>query len=150
MKPPTNAKGVRSLLGMCCLYRKHIPSFAKTAAPLTNLTRKNVEFKWTEGCQEAFEKLKSRVTQLLVPVLPPVLVRADIHQPFIVTTDDSGTHVGGVLSQVQADGTNRAIGYFSRKLKGAECRYSVTDKEALAVLLRAATSPIPSGAQYSL
>ncbi len=43
--------------------------------------------------------------------------------------------MGGVMIQVQSDGTNRAIDYFSRKLLGAECRYSVTDKEALAVVL---------------
>ncbi len=41
MKAPTNAKGVRRFLGMCGFYRKHIPSSAKIAAPLTNLTRKN-------------------------------------------------------------------------------------------------------------
>ncbi len=40
MKPPTNAKGVRSFLGMCGFYRKHISRFAKIAVPLTNLTRK--------------------------------------------------------------------------------------------------------------
>ncbi len=85
---PTNAKGVRSFLGMCCFYRKHIPSFAKIVAPLTNLTRKNIELKWTEGCQEAFAELKSRLTQA------PVLVRAGVHQPFIVTTDASGTEPG--------------------------------------------------------
>ncbi len=92
MKPPTNDKGVRSFLGMCGFYRKDIPSFPKIAAPLTNLTRKNIEFKWTERCQEAFAELKSRLAQA------PVIVRADVHQPFIVTTDASGTHVGGVLS----------------------------------------------------
>ncbi len=114
---------------MCGFYRKHIGGFAKVAAPLTNLTRKNVEFKRTEPCQNAFEEFKARLIQA------PVLVGADIHKPFIVTTDASGTHVGGVLSQLQADGTNRALGYFSKKLKGAECRYSATDKEALAVVL---------------
>ncbi len=65
----------------------------------------------------------------------PILVKANIDQPVIVTTDVSGTHVGGVLTQVQADVTNRDISYFSRKLKEAECRYSVIDKEALAVVL---------------
>ncbi len=88
MKTPTNAKGVRSFLGMCGFYRKHIPRFAKIAAPLTNLTRKSVEFQWTDHCQEAFDELKSRLTQA------PILVKADVHQPFIVTTDASGTHVG--------------------------------------------------------
>ncbi len=65
----------------------------------------------------------------------PVLVRADIAKPFVLTTDASDTHVGGVLSQAQPDGSDRAIGYFSKKLKPAETRYSVTDKEALAVVL---------------
>ncbi len=45
-----------------------------------------------------------------------VLLRADVHKP-----DASGIHVGGVLRQLQADGSNRAIGYFSKKLKGAKC-----------------------------
>ncbi len=129
MKPPTNAKGVQSFLGMCGFYRKHVPRFAKFADPLTNLTRRSAEFQWTDHCQEAFDELKSRLTEA------PILVKADVHEPFIVTTDASGTHVGGVLIQVQADGTNRSISYFSRKLKGAECSYSVTDKEALAVVL---------------
>ncbi len=129
MKAPTNTKGVRRFLGMCGFSRKHIPSFAKIAAPLINLTRKNTGFKWTDKCLEAFIELKSRLTSA------PVLVRADVNKPFIVTTNASDTHVGGVLSQIQADGCNRAIGYFSRKLKGAECRYSATDKEALAVVL---------------
>ncbi len=129
MKAPTHAKGVRRFLGMCSFYRKHIPRFAKIAAPLTSLTCKNTEFTWTDKCYEAFIELKSRLTSA------PVLVRAGVHKPFIITTDASDTHVGGVLSLLQADGSNRAIGYFSRKLNGAECRYSVTDKEARSVVL---------------
>lgn len=129
MKPPTTVKGVRRFLGMCGFYRKHIPKFAKVSAPLTNLTRKNGEFQWTENCQEAFERLKEQLTEA------PVLVRADINQPFVVPTDASNTHVGGVLSQIQADGSNRAIGYFSHKFKAAETRYATTDREALAVVL---------------
>ncbi len=39
------------------------------------------------------------------------------------------------MSQIAPDGTNRAIGYFSRKLKSAELRYATVDREALAVVL---------------
>ncbi len=123
MKAPTKVKEVRRFLGMCGFYRKHTPKFAKIATPLTNLTKINVPFVWTDKCQEAFEKLKQCLTQA------PILVRADISQPFVVTTDASKTHVGGVLSQVQPDGTNKAIAYFSKKLKPTEVRYSATDKE---------------------
>ncbi len=64
-----------------------------------------------------------------------MLVRADVTRTFVVTTDSSATHVGGVLCQVQNDGTERAIGYFSKKLKPTEVRYSTVDREALAVVL---------------
>ncbi len=60
-------------------------------------------------------------------------MRTQPHQPFIVTTDASNTHVG-VLSQTQNDGETKPFGYFSKKLNSTEGRYSATDKEALAVL----------------
>ena len=110
MKAPTTVKEVRRFLGMCGFYRRHVPSFAKVAAPLTNLTRARSDFRWTEACQSAFETLKACL------VSAPVLVKARVNEPFIVTTDASNTHVGGVLSQVQADGANKPIGYFSKKL----------------------------------
>ena len=129
MQCPKKVKEVRRFLGMCGFYRKHIQNFAKIATPLTNLTRTGVVFKWTDECQKSFDSLKEKLVQA------PVLVRANLDKEFIVTTDASNTHVGGVLSQVQDDGTNAAIGYFSRKLKSAETRYSATDKEALGVVL---------------
>ncbi len=127
MKVPTKVKEVRHFLGMCGFFGKYIPKFSKIATPLTNLTKINVLFVWIDKCQEAFEILKQCLTQA------PTLVRANISQPFVVTTAASKTHVGGVLSQVQSDGTNKAIAYFSKKLKPTDVRYSATDKKALAV-----------------
>ena len=128
-KPPTKVKEVRRFLGMCGFYRKHIPKFAQIAIPLTNLTRSNEEYRWSNECQAAFESLKAKLVEA------PVLKRANLEKPFFLSTDASNTHVGGVLNQEQSDGTIAAIGYFSRKLKGPEIRYSTTDKEALAVVL---------------
>ncbi len=54
MKALTRAKEVRRFLGMCGFYRKHVPSFAKSATPLTNLTKSIITFVWTEECQQAF------------------------------------------------------------------------------------------------
>ncbi len=58
-----------------------------------------------------------------------------VNRPFLLTTDASNTHIGGVLSQIQSHGSNKPIGYFSKKLNPCEFRYSATDKEALAVVL---------------
>ncbi len=62
-------------------------------------------------------------------------MRAQPHQPFILTTDATNTNVGGVLSQTQTDGETKPLGYFPKKLNSTESRYSATNKEALAVVL---------------
>ncbi len=59
MKAPTSVKEVRLFLGTCGFYRKHAPSFAIIVTPLSNLTKAQVKFNWTEACQQAFENLKS-------------------------------------------------------------------------------------------
>ncbi len=96
---------------MCCFYRKHVPSFAKIATPLTNLTKSRVNFIWTEECQQAFEHLKSCLVQV------PILVKTQVDKPLLLTTDASNTHVGGVLSQIQQDGSNNPIAYLKKKKK---------------------------------
>ncbi len=123
MKPPIYIKEGRRFLGMCSFYCKHVPQFALIATPLTNLTHSKVKFRRTNSCQQVFEKLKAILMDA------PILVRADISKLFVVTTYASDTNIRGMLSQAQADTSDQAVGYFSKT------RYSVTDKEALAVVL---------------
>ena len=60
---PQNASEVRSLLGMANYSRKYIKDFATITAPLRELTKKNVRFKWERKHSEAFEKLKDELTK---------------------------------------------------------------------------------------
>ncbi len=129
MKPPTNVKDTRRFLGMAGFYRKHIDPFSHLAAPLTDLTPKNQPFRWTVDCQRAFEDLKDKL------VTSPILAKANLSKRFILETDASQHHVAAVLLQYDDEGLPRAIGYFSKKLKQAEVRYSATDREALAIVL---------------
>ncbi len=114
---------------MCGFYRKHIPGFAKVAVPLYELAKKDIGPNEPKVANLHLMPLRSPYVQA------PVLVRADVFQLFIVITDASQTHVGGVLSQIQEDASDRPIGYFSKKLKPPESRYSTTDREALVVIL---------------
>ena len=50
----TNVSEVRSFLGYACYYRRFVEGFSRIAAPLTQLTRKNVKFKWKEECEKCF------------------------------------------------------------------------------------------------
>ncbi len=67
-------------------------------------------------------------------VSAPVLVKANLSQPFVLETDASQHHVAAVLL-LYDEKDPRTIGYFSKKLKSAEVRYSTTDLEALAIVL---------------
>jgi hypothetical protein len=51
-----------------------------------------------------------------------------------VMTDASGHGVGAVLLQTDQRCKWRPISFASRKLKGAEVRYTVTEQECLAVV----------------
>ena len=128
MERPKDARGVRRFLGCVGFFRRHIAKFAEIAASLTNLTRKDASFKWTEDHQQAFEGLKGKL------LTAPVLLNPDYSQEFQVHTDASKVAVGGCLMQKDKEGRLHAIAYYSRKMKGAETRYSATDSEALAVV----------------
>ncbi len=54
---PTSGEETRSFLGLEGYYRAFIPSYSRIALPLTGLTEKTREFKWTNECEEAFQTL---------------------------------------------------------------------------------------------
>ena len=127
MVRPRSVKQVRRFIGMCNFYRKHIENFALIASPLTNLIRKDVAFKWNEECETAFTTLKNKL------ISAPVLVKADQTLAFEIHTDASDTHIGGALMQLEGKDL-KPIGFYSKKLNSTEKRYSVTDREAMAIV----------------
>jgi hypothetical protein len=58
LPPPVNVKGVRSLLGHACFYRRFIKDFSKISKPLCNLLLKDNTFTFTEECLISFNALK--------------------------------------------------------------------------------------------
>ena len=58
MPPPTTPKEVKQFLGLIGYYGKFVPRFADVARPLTNLTRLDQPFEWSDKCQASFELLK--------------------------------------------------------------------------------------------
>ena len=59
MLPPKTPKEVKQFLGLIGYYRKFVPRFSDIARPLNALTRKDIEYKWTQQCQDSFELLKT-------------------------------------------------------------------------------------------
>ena len=128
LAPCRNVPEVRSFLGLATYYCKFLPHFSHVKAPLTQLTKKNVPWRWTAVEQSAFEEIK----QLLVSAT--VLRNPDWSRPFILHTDWSKLGVGAVLSQVDSDGVEYAVCYASRMNSAAEAVFSSYEGEVSAVV----------------
>jgi len=90
---PQNPKAIKQFLGLAGYYRRFLPDFSKTARPLTNLLKKDIEFEWTDAQELAFLSLKTSLCS------EPLLQYPDFTQPFLVTTDASNYAIGDILSQ---------------------------------------------------
>uniref|UniRef100_A0A1X7SMY3 Reverse transcriptase domain-containing protein n=1 Tax=Amphimedon queenslandica TaxID=400682 RepID=A0A1X7SMY3_AMPQE len=128
---PKTKKEVRGFLGLAGYYRRFIPNFSAIASPLSDLTKKMepTAVKWTTSCDKAFNLLKDLLCQ------SPVLHSPDFSKEFILQTDASERGVGAVLSQLDNEGRDHPIAYFSKKLLPREERYSTIEKECLAIKL---------------
>lgn len=124
-KPKDKAEAKR-FVAMANYYRRFIKNFATLTKPLSELTRKRIEFKWSEQCEIAFQKLKNQISS------PPILQypKFEDNNEFILTVDASEIGCGGVLSQKSDD---LPITFISRTFKQGEKNKPIIEKELLAV-----------------
>ena len=59
---PQDLHKVRSFMGLCSYYRRHICGFTELAALLYELATKMTEFDWKDRGNEAFNELKTALT----------------------------------------------------------------------------------------
>lgn len=126
---PKSLKQLRSFLGMAGWYRRFIKNFATITSPLTDCTKTKSKFVMTDEGIAAMNKVKEALTTA------PVLSEADFSKMFFIQCDASTTGVGSVLFQLDDEGNEKPIYYFSRKLNKAQQKYSVTELECLAAVL---------------
>ena len=75
------------------------------AAPIYQLTRKNVPFDWNEECQKAFQSLKQElISNRFLTYFNPKL-------PLIVSCDASPVGLGAVLAHKLPSGEEKPIAY---------------------------------------
>lgn len=96
-------------------------------SPLTELTRKGVPHlvQWTKQCQAALVQVKRArcgKSQLHSP---------NFFLPFVLQTDTSNRGLAAVLGA--SKGADHPVIYISKKLSDPEARYSMVEKECLAI-----------------
>ena len=133
MTPPRTCDEVRSFLGLAGYYRRFVRGFADIARPLNKLLGQSARFGWSKEQQQGFEALKTALTTAPVLAQPNWVGAANGTAPLVLDTDASTYALGGVLSQDTPTG-ERPIYYYSRRFTPAECNYSTTEREGLAVV----------------
>ena len=88
-----NVSEIRSFLGLAGYYHRFIENFSKISKPIIELTKKGVEFKQTDACENAFQTLKTKLTTA------PILAQPNITKGFDVYCDASRIGLGCVLMQ---------------------------------------------------
>ena len=122
LEKPRSRKALRAALGQYNYYRSVIPCYAGLAAPLEELTKGKAVFAWTGEHERAWHRLKAAVVKACTGRYSPGKVCT-------IYTDASDDAAGAALVQ---DG--KIVAVFSRKFRGAQMSYSVTRREALALL----------------
>ena len=129
---------VRSFLGICGYYRRHVESYHVKSAPLVALTKSGVVF--PEAARDP--DVKTAIEELKTALCAnPVLAYPRSDREFVVKSDAATGHgIGAVL--IQRDdpdeegqpGQERPVGYYGRKFTSHEQNYSATEAELLGVV----------------
>ena len=90
---PKTVTQVRSFLGLAGFYRRFVRDFSTIAAPLNELTKKDVPFVSGTAQEEDFTVLKDKLTHA------PLLQLPEFNKTFELECDASGIGLGGVLLQ---------------------------------------------------
>ncbi|GBG74708.1 hypothetical protein CBR_g19113 [Chara braunii] len=123
---PQSVTEMRSFLGMTSYYRTFVKNYSMVAAPLTDLTRLDTPWEWTDECEAAFRHLKHALTHYEVLKLP------DPDKPFIVTTDASQYGIDAVIAQLEGPKL-RPVEYMSKNMSSQKLAKSTYEKELYAV-----------------
>jgi len=115
---PKNVSQVRSFHGLAGFYHIFVKDFSTIAAPLNNLTKKDVPFKWGDEQDQAFKELKRKLCEAPLLQLP-----------------DFGIVMQVVLAlEVCYFKKVNMLPTFLKKLNGPHLNYSVYDKELYALV----------------
>ncbi|MHC6131760.1 Ty3/Gypsy family RNase HI domain-containing protein, partial [Serratia marcescens] len=96
--------------------------------PFSHLMKKNTPFVWDEACQKAFDDIKHYLSN------PPVLAAPITGKPLILYTAVTEESLGALLAQNNEEGKENALYYLSRRLQGAEFKYSIIEKYCLSLI----------------
>ena len=93
MPAPTDVHRVKRFCGMIQYLSKFLPNLASDLQPIRELTRTNVDWNWSTECEEAFIKVKKKITEA------PLLIYFNPDKELVLQVDSSKDGLGAALLQ---------------------------------------------------
>ncbi|XP_019178888.1 PREDICTED: uncharacterized protein LOC109174051 [Ipomoea nil] len=126
MEPPRSLREVQRLNSRLAALDRFLSRSAERSLPFFGVLKKNQGFEWSDECQKAFEDLKTYL------MTQPPLAKPEKGEVLYLYLGISQAAISSVLVRDDA-GTQRPVYYVSRALRGAELRYSPTEKAIFVV-----------------
>ncbi|XP_031106330.1 uncharacterized protein LOC116010979 [Ipomoea triloba] len=126
MEPPRSLREVQRLNGRLAALGRFLSRSAEKSLPFFGVLKKSSGFEWSAECQKAFDDLKAYLMSL------PPLAKPEKGEVLYLYLGISQAAISSVLVRDDA-GVQRPVYYVSRALRGAELRYSPTEKAIFAV-----------------
>ena len=120
---PKTKTELKSFVGLLNFYCTSLPMLQAVLDPLHKISGSTRSFKWEEEQQIAFEKAKEILQNCTDLAFPSE------NGSLILTTDASDKAFGGCLSEINEQGLEVPIKYFSGTFKGSEVNWIIREKE---------------------
>ena len=116
---PIDPKAIQSFLGLSNYLKRFIPNYSSITHPLRHLLKNNVEFIWTEQCENSFQKLRHSLTS------DSCITYFHNDKETFVYCDASKVGISSILLQKSPGKEDaKVISYSSRALTKTEQNYS--------------------------
>ena len=140
LEPPKSAKEIESVLPFLQFNSQCIEHFQILAAPLAELTKQTSKWKSTTrhgdlppAALEAFLQIKAMLLEKPLVAFPNTSLPFCMFADATLGTTDNPGGIGAVLTQ-NFNGVTKPIGYYSRRLRNHELRYTIFNCEMAAVV----------------
>ena len=127
IEEPKTRKQLHTALGGIGYFRSSIPNLAKYTSVLTPLLTATGPFDWQEKHKQAWQGMLLAVKNSILHAKP------DFSHKFIVTTDASNLHFGGLLSQ-EIENKKNVLAVHSAHFSPNQTNWSINVKELLGLV----------------